>query len=108
MAQDAPKKAKVESAAKFEAGKSSGTYEFQLPASATAESVKKNSSYYTQYFTVNFDDKTKNAKVKMVQTDEKAKHVIVRFLVANGVTEVTMDGKDYHVEDFYQQHIAKK
>lgn len=104
LAQDAPAKARVESSAKFNAGKSKGTYEFLIP-SATADEVKKTSAYYTQYFTVDFDDKTKTAKIKMVKTDEQAKHVIVRFLVANQVKEVSMDGKDYSPEEFFKQHI---
>ncbi len=105
FAQQAPAKAKVESAEKFAAAKSKGTYEFQLPESVTAESVKKTSAYYTQYFTVNFDEKTKKAKLTMVQTDDKAKHVIVRFLVSNNVKEITMDGKDYSVDDFHYKFI---
>lgn len=107
LAQDAPAKAKVESAAKFNAAKGKGTYVFELPAGATAESVKKTASYYTQYFTVNFDEKTKKAELNMVQTDEKAKHVIVRFLVSNNVQAVTMDGKDYTPEEFFKEHIVK-
>ena len=105
FAQEAPAKAKVESAEKFAADKRNGKFEFQLPETATAENVKKTAAYYTQYFTVNFDQKTKKAKLTMLQTDEKSKHVIVRFLVSNDVKEVTMDGKDYKTEEFFQQYI---
>lgn len=100
-------KAKIENAEKFAANKAKGLYEFQLPAGTTAESVKKTSSYYTQYFTVNYDAKTRNAKLSLLQTDEKAKHVIVRFLVSNNVKEITMGGKDYTTEEFFKEHIAK-
>jgi len=104
-AQQAPVKAKVESADKFAAGKKKGKYEFQLPASATKASVAQAASYYTQYFTVTFDESSKKAKLTMVQDDTPGRQVIVRFLVSNNVREITMDGKDYEVQTFFENYI---
>ena len=105
MAQDAPLKAKVESAEKFTATKDKGVFVFQMPSTVTAEQVKAAADYYTQYFTVNFDAKTKNAKITMVKNDEVSKHVIARFLITTGVKEITMSEKNYAIEAFYQEFI---
>jgi hypothetical protein len=104
-AQDTPTKAKIENAEKFAAGKEKGNYVFQLPGSITAEQVTKAASYYTQYFTVNFDAKSNSAKITMLKNDDVSKHVIVRFLVSVGVKEISMSGKDYDVETFFQDYI---
>jgi hypothetical protein len=104
-AQDNPTKAKIENAEKFAAGKEKGNYVFQLPGSITAEQVTKAASYYTQYFTVNFDAKSNSAKITMLKNDDVSKHVIVRFLVSVGVKEISMTGKDYDVETFFQDYI---
>jgi hypothetical protein len=104
-AQDTPTKAKIENAEKFAAGKEKGNYVFQLPGSITAEQVTKAASYYTQYFTVNFDAKSNSAKITMLKNDDVSKHVIVRFLVSVGVKEISMTGKDYDVETFFQDYI---
>lgn len=104
-AQEVQLKAKVENAAQFAAEKSKGNFEFQLPATATAEAVSEKASYYTQYFTVEFNEKTKKAKIKMVQDDSRSRRVIVRFLVSNEIRTVSMEGKDYLVDEFYKQYI---
>jgi hypothetical protein len=105
VAQDAPTKAKIESAEKFTASKEKGIFVFQMPSSITAEQVKKAASYYTQYFTVNFDAKSHDAKITMLKNDDVSKHVIVRFLVTNGVKQITMSATDYDVETFFQNYI---
>ena len=104
-AQQAPQKAKVESAEKFAAGKKKGKFEFQLPATATKATVDQTASYYVKHFTVSFDESAKKAKVTMVQNDAESRLIILRFLVANDISHVTMDGKDYDVETFYADYI---
>jgi hypothetical protein len=105
VAQDAPSKAKIENAEKFTASKEKGIYVFQMPSSVTAEQIKKASSYYTQYFTVNFDAKSHDAKITMLKNDNVSKHVIIRFLVTTGVKYITMGGEDFDVETFFQKYI---
>jgi hypothetical protein len=41
----------------------------------------------------------------MLKNDDVSKHVIVRFLVSVGVKEISMSGKDYDVETFFQDYI---
>lgn len=104
-AQDATNTATVKSATEFQAGKKTGTYTFELPATVTTETVKKSANYYTQYFTVDFNEKTRKAVIKMVQNDEQGRHVIVRFMISNGIDSISMDGKVYTVDDFWKKHI---
>ncbi len=104
-AQEAPSVAKIQNAEKFTASKDKGLYVFQMPSSVTADQVKKAASYYTQYFTVEFDAKAHDAKITMLKNDDVSKHVIVRFLVTNGIKEINMTGKNYDVETFFQDYI---
>ena len=97
--------ARVENKATLEAGKKSGDFTFYLPESISADDVTQNSKYYTHYFTVNFDDASSKADIKMITNDEKSRHVIVRFLVSLGIEQVVMDGKAENVEAFYQTHL---
>lgn len=103
--QDATNTANVKSATEFQAGKKSGTYAFELPATVTTETVKKSASYYTQFFTVDFNEKTRKAVITMIQNDEQAKHVIVRFMISNGINSISMNGTVYTVDDFWKKHI---
>jgi hypothetical protein len=105
MAQEAPSVAKIQNAEKFAASKVNGIYVFQMPSSVTSEQIKKSASYYTQYFTVDFDAKSHDAKINMLKNDDVSKHVIVRFLVANGIKEINMTGKNYEVDAFFQDYI---
>lgn len=105
IAQEAPSTAKIQSAEKFTASKVNGIYVFQMPSSVTAEQIKKSASYYSQYFKVDFDAKSHDAKITMVKNDDVSKHVIVRFLVANGIKEINMTGKNYDVESFFRDYI---
>lgn len=104
-AQDATITANVKSATEFQAGKKAGKFEFQLPATVTAETVKKSANYYTQYFTVDFNEKTRKAVITMVQNDEQARHVIVRFMISSGIDSISMGGTVYTLDDFWKKHI---
>jgi hypothetical protein len=87
------------------AGKQSGEFTFVMPAGFTADEVAQNSKYYTHYFTVVFDAKTSKAKLTMVTNDEKGRSVITRFLVANGVQEVNIDGTLVNMADLFEKYL---
>lgn len=105
FAQQAPLKASAQSIEKVIESKSTGIYEFQMPSELKAEDVKKNAEYYTQYFTVDFNDATKKAVIKMVDNTEKSRMVIIRFMVSNNVKEIKMGETTYSVEKFYADFI---
>lgn len=85
--------------------KESGKYLFVMPADLTEEQVSKSAKYYTHYFTVEFNESSKEANISMVINDDKSRHVIVRFLIACGVQNVTVDGKMYTNEDFFNTYM---
>lgn len=107
-AQESTPVAKVESAQKMAEFKQAGKYEFELPASATAEEVKKTATYYTQYFTVRFDDKTKKATLTLTANESMNRQVMERFLISNKVREISMDGETYKVQEFFNKFVREK
>lgn len=97
--------ASAQSKTELAASKESGKYLIVLPSETTAEQVNKSSKYYTHYFTVDFNEKSKEAKITMVTNDEMGRHVIVRFLASCGVQNVMVDGKMYLNEDFFVTYL---
>ncbi len=89
----------------IEAAKTSGTFEFILPESITAEQVANAAKYYTQYFKVNFDAKSHKAKIVMEYNQPDSRFVIMRFLVSNNIKEIVMDGKTYNLEVFFTNYM---
>lgn len=87
------------------ASKTSGQYTFTLPSTATEESVAKNAAYYTEYFTVAYDDATKVANITMVYNEPQSRIIIARFLSASGAREVEIDGTNYSIGDFIQNYL---
>ncbi len=89
----------------LEASKTSGQYSFTLPESATPESVAKNAGYYTDYFTVAYDEASRVANISMVYNEPQSRIIIARFLSASGAREVEIDGVNYSIGDFIQNYL---
>lgn len=87
------------------AGKTSGKFKFVLPEGTKAEDVAQNSKYYEYYFTVAYDEKTRVADITMVTNDEKARSVIMRFLVSNQVEKLNVDGTLVSVSDYFEKYL---
>lgn len=87
------------------ASKTSGEYVFTLPASATEEQVSKSAGYYTDYFTVAYDDASKVANITMVQNNPQSRSIIARFLSAIGVREVAVDGTNLQIGEFFETYL---
>jgi len=107
-AQESKPVAKVESAQKLTEFRKAGKYEFELPATASAEEVKKTAAYYTQYFAVAFDDKTKKATLTLTANENINRQVMERFLISNQVREIQLDGETYKVQDFFNKFVKEK
>lgn len=103
FAQDANEVAKSQTKTEIQAGKTSGQFVFTMPESLSKEDVLENAKYYTHYFTVEFDASSHEAKLKMVQNDEKGRMVIVRFLNANGIQFMNVEGTVMSVSDFFDK-----
>jgi hypothetical protein len=87
------------------ASKSNGKYVFMMPAGLNKDDVMKNAAYYVHYFTVGYNEKSGQAKVDMVNNDEKSRRVILRFLMSCGVRSVVVEGQTMNLEDFYSTHL---
>ncbi len=105
FSQDKIFEAKVAKTADFADNKSKGEFYFTFPAATDKQVIAKNAAFYTEYFSVQFDERSKLVSIKMVQNDEKSRHIISRFLISNKITQVEMDGTLYKVDEFYQAKI---
>jgi hypothetical protein len=84
--------------------KMDGVYEFTF-ASQTAEEIKKSASYYTNYFTVVYDESSKVATITMIENDPKGRAVIMRFLSASGARYIDVDGTMISTSEFMVEHL---
>lgn len=105
FSQDKANTAKSSSKVVLAEGKTTGNYIIILPEGANAEQVKKNASYYQSSFTVDYLEKTREVRIKMIQNDDRNRHVIVRFLSACGVQYVAVDGKNLSTEEFFTAYL---
>ncbi|MCR9172682.1 MAG: hypothetical protein NXI10_09335 [bacterium] len=85
--------------------KETGTYLYTLPAGTTSEQVTKAASYYTNYFTVNFDETSREAKVEIIGDKAPSTQVMLRFLSGCGVMYVNVDGEDHQLNMFYADYV---
>lgn len=104
FAQEANEIALTQGASALENSKKAGEYTFTL-AGKTSSEIATNSNYYTNYFTVEFNEATQVTKLTMVENDERARTVIMRFLVSSGVRYTNVDGKVISVHDFMSTYL---
>ncbi|MDD2983492.1 MAG: hypothetical protein PHQ74_08890 [Crocinitomicaceae bacterium] len=87
----------------FVANKVKGEFNFQMPEGTSEEKIAKTANYYTEYFTVKYNPKTRMANIVMLQ--DKMRGVVVRFLISNEIKTVSYDGKEYDVETFVRNFV---
>lgn len=105
FAQDKSSIAIGPSKSEINSGKTNGKFTFVLPEGTLGENVEQSAKYYTHYFTVEYSEKSREAKLTMVNNDEKSRSVIVRFLVANGVQKVNIDGALVEINDLFEKYL---
>ena len=103
--QEISKSAFVKSKSEVLKSKETGSYVFMLPKGTTKEKVEQSAKYYTIYFTIIFDETTLEAKINMINNDEKARHVICRFLISTEIEKINMEGQEFFIEEFYKQYM---
>ncbi len=86
-------------------GKQTGKFTFIMPQGTTAEDVAHTTKYYTNYFTVDYKESSREAKITMVSNDERSRAVIARFLVSNGVREVNISGTLVSVDELFEKYL---
>src|SRR5690554_5979832 len=66
-----------------------GYIEYTIPSDVTVEQVEKSAQYYTEYFSVQFDENASKVKFNFVNpNDNFAKMVVNRFLSSIEVSKI--------------------
>lgn len=91
--------------ASFKKDVTSGNIEIIFPEAADAESIKKSSEYYEDYFTVDYNADTRLAKITMVDNSSQSRRVINRLLLSNNVRTIDFNGESYSINDFYSKYL---
>lgn len=99
--------ASCSSSKQLKEGVSSGKIEVILPSHLTPEDVASYAKYYEPFFFVDFNSKNHTATFQMVSNTAESRRVILRFLSANQIQTITVDGRSYQLQDFYQKFLEK-
>lgn len=86
-------------------GVETGLIEISFPQTTVKEDVEKYASYYKNIFSVNYNENTHVASIKMVENNSSNRKVIMRFLSANQVQNVIVEDKSFLVNDFYENFL---
>ena len=105
LSQEASKMALTEGHTALVKSQETREYIYTLPSDVTSEHVEKVSKYYLTYFTIDFDESTKVAKVKMNAQSEKGEMVMGRFLSSCGVRNITVDDKEMTLDTFMREYL---
>lgn len=105
FSQDKIFEAKVVNPKQFQENKEKGEFKFLFPKATEKATLEKNAAYYTEYFTMEFDENKHIVTLKMTTNDSKTRQVVNRFMLSNKITQIEMDGVLYKVEEFYQKQM---
>ena len=105
FAQEANELALTNGTEELATSKTSGVYEFTLPASITKEKLESSAKYYTPYFTVAFDEASHIATITMIDNTLKNRYVIARMLTACNIKFLKVDEESYQLYDFIDKYL---
>lgn len=105
FAQEASNTAQSQGSEALAKSKMSGTYVYTLPEGTTSDEVQKAASYYTKYFTVNYDNASQEAAIEIVGETNPSTQIMLRFLSGCGVRYVDVDGEAKQLNIFYADHV---
>ena len=105
FAQETSVFAVAQSSKDLAASKQSGSYTFTLPVGLSQDQVAKNALYYDVYFTVEYSEKTSEAKINLIENNEISRRIITRFLLVNGAQSVKLDGKIQSMDVFFTNYL---
>jgi hypothetical protein len=86
-------------------GVESGIIEMTLSEAVTKENVEKYAGYYKNIFSVTFDETKHLVTFKMLDNTSSNRRVILRFLSANQVQNVIVEGQLFLIHDFYENFL---
>jgi putative Ca2+/H+ antiporter (TMEM165/GDT1 family) len=97
--------ASAKNSTELKGGVASGHIQLILPSEVTAENVTMYAKYYTNMFTVEFDEKSHLATFHMITNDTFSRRVILRFLSANQIVSVQVENKNYDLGTFFENYL---
>ena len=86
-------------------GVESGLIEITLHESISKENIEKYAGYYKTAFAISIDEKSHMVRIKMIENTSSNRRVILRFLAANQVQNVVVEGKSFLFNDFYEHFL---
>jgi hypothetical protein len=92
-------------AKKLEIAKNTGVYEFIMGADVTEDKVAEVSKYYTEYFTIKFDEATHKATITLFNKDETSKMVMTRYFITIGADKIAMGDELMPIQDYFKKYI---
>lgn len=100
--------AKVDgSQAELEKNLVANTLTLVMPSEVATETIKKSATYYTDYFSVKYNEGNHQALLTFVDPSkiDISRRVVTRFLLSCGVRSVDFDGKSYTIMQFYDTFL---
>jgi hypothetical protein len=91
--------------AELKSGVASGHIQLILPNEVSSENITMYAKYYTNMFTVEYDEKSRLATFHMVTNDTFSRRVILRFLSANQIVGVQVENKNYDLGTFFENFL---
>ena len=105
LAQDASNVAVAQGHTELIKAKESGVFTFEIPGDKTSEEVSDRAKFYTNYFTVAFDEGTDIVTITMVDNSPSSRTIISRFLMSSGFRMVRVGDEELKMIDFTAQYL---
>jgi hypothetical protein len=93
------------SGAEILSGKEKGIIELKFPENITKEDIEKYAVYYKNTFQTNFDVNSHKATFTLIENNSSNRRVILRFLAANQIQYIVVDGMSFIPSDFYEKFL---
>jgi len=97
--------ARVSSAQELQGIKTTGKCVITLPVAFTKAEVADRSKYYTLYFTVDYNEQSREATITMVENSARSRQIIERFLIACDVESVLVGDEVVHHGELFEKYL---
>ena len=89
----------------FENNLSQNSLSITFPSSADVVKITSTADFYTDYFTVQYNETTRVAKSHYLNNENISRLVTVRFLFSNNINFVSFNGNTFENTTFFEQYL---
>jgi hypothetical protein len=89
----------------FENNLSQNSLSITFPSSADVVKITSTADFYTDYFTVQYNETTRVAKLHYLNNENISRLVTVRFLFSNNINFVSFNGNTFENTTFFEQYL---